>query len=319
MLEIRPTEPSDRGALLDLIRRTCDQRRTERDLAWAHEENPGGQRSWVAAEDGRLLACFATRPHRVVADGEERLFGELLDAAVSPEAGDGRWLLEETARTMLAETTGTDRDLVTYGCVEDGAWSVARQALKFEVMRMPTLLAGELDGIDRMPQTHEVGPYRPNGDEIRHLYDRARTAWDASCVRDEAYLRWRFVDHPRRSYEVLAARDASGELRGYAVLREPGTRGSDVALVADWLVPDDDERTGLDLLSGLARLGRALGVRRLAFGFPEWSVWFARLQELGFTAQPSGLRLATRKVHPRHETYWLRDAWWYQPADLALV
>jgi hypothetical protein len=54
------------------------------------------------------------------------------------------------------------------------------------------------------------------GDEFDRLWDAVADDYPAIVVRDRAYLTWRYTDNPT-PYVILAARDAGGGLRGYAV------------------------------------------------------------------------------------------------------
>jgi len=60
--------------------------------------------------------------------------------------------------------------------------------------------------------THE----RAFGEEFDGLWDAVAGDYPAIVVRDRAYLTWRYTDNPT-PYVILAARDADGALRGYAV------------------------------------------------------------------------------------------------------
>jgi hypothetical protein len=49
--------------------------------------------------------------------------------------------------------------------------------------------------------------------------------------RDAAYLRWRYLEHPRFTYTVRVAEDADGSLRGMAVYRVADVRGAEGKVV----------------------------------------------------------------------------------------
>ncbi len=78
--------------------------------------------------------------------------------------------------------------------------------------------------------------------------------------RDSAYLRWRFLEHPRFSYAVRVAEDRGGSLRGLAVHRIADIRGAEgrVVRVLD-LLGDREAATALvgDAIAAGARAGAA--------------------------------------------------------------
>ena len=321
-LEIRPLlagEEDELGALLgelparvplDFVPRTPDE------WAWLRR-SPGGHRAWIARGGGRMLAHYATLPQRVVVDGEERRFARVVHALQGP-AGAGAYLA--TARRLLDETCGPDKDLLSFAwqCGPADEWRRAAEELRYEVVRTQTLLALDVDPSAHEPSgVHGVEPLLPRGGEVRGLYDACRGAWGASFVRDEAWLRWRFLEHPRAGQRLLAARP-DGTLRGCAAYRTLDRPAPRSGWILDWLVPDGEDATARRLLAGLLAQARFEGARTLLASFPEWSPWFRRFQDWGFLVQGSDLRLWSRRTFPRHETYWLRDHWWYQPADLWL-
>jgi hypothetical protein len=78
--------------------------------------------------------------------------------------------------------------------------------------------------------------------------------------RDAAYLRWRYLEHPRFAYAVRVAEDAGGSLRGLAVHRIAdirGARGRVVRIVE--LLGDSPAATALacDVIAAGARAGAA--------------------------------------------------------------
>ena len=67
------------------------------------------------------------------------------------------------------------------------------------------------------------------------LWDEVKTKYDTMLIRDRAFLNWRFVEIPDRSYHILSARQ-DGKLLGYVVLRYADIRGERVGLVVDMMV-----------------------------------------------------------------------------------
>ncbi|MBM3250092.1 MAG: GNAT family N-acetyltransferase [Candidatus Omnitrophica bacterium] len=51
------------------------------------------------------------------------------------------------------------------------------------------------------------------------LWQRAQSCHKNIIVRDSAYLNWRYIKNPRRSYVILAAEDSGKKIVGYTVLR----------------------------------------------------------------------------------------------------
>jgi hypothetical protein len=121
--------------------------------------------------------------------------------------------------------------------------------------------------------------------------------------------------HPGRPYRVLVRRSEAG-LAGLAVVRPAGWPTREACGIVDWLVPDGDGETADLLVAGARALARRARAGSLVASFPQWSPWFQHFQERGFLVTASDLVLSARNAHPRHDMFWLRDKWWYQPLDL---
>jgi len=88
----------------------------------------------------------------------------------------------------------------------------------------------------------DVRPVEGFSDEYDELWLRARASY-ATCVRrDAAYLRWKYLACPFRSYRVLEARTA-GTLSGYAVIREEGDPAFRRGVIADLFCDTTDSAT----------------------------------------------------------------------------
>lgn len=91
-------------------------------------------------------------------------------------------------------------------------------------------------------------------DEYDLFWQQVKTKYELMLVRNRAFLQWRFLDIPIRTYEVLSARQGD-EIAGYIVLRQTDVRGTKTGLIADFLVVPGTrgERAGLHLLHEAAR------------------------------------------------------------------
>jgi hypothetical protein len=90
-------------------------------------------------------------------------------------------------------------------------------------------------------------------------------------------------------------------------------------LFMDWLVPEDDAEAGALLCDAVLAEARADGARAALGVFPEWSAWNERFQEWGFRVHTSDYLLIGIVQDPRYDTWWLRQNWWVQLAELDVV
>lgn len=322
--EFRPYRPGDEHGILATFNVVFAEGnpdfvpRTMADWQWTYAQNPGGIRVWVATFGDLIAAHYASQPNRVLVEGDERVFAQIIDSMVHPEHRRGLkrpGLFVETARRMLAATCGPDKDLVTYGWPIPEAWRMGKTFLQYEMVRRQTTLAREPGpGPSELPAG--IALVRRADPSVGRLYARCAEAWGASTIRDARYLDWRLFEGPRHTYQVLAALDGDGAWAGYVVYRRTDWPVPGAGMVLDWLVPDDETETGEALLAAVLARCRAEGVSVLLAMFPEWSPWFLRWQERGFLARASTYLMSGRNNDPRHDMPWLRDHWWYQPLEI---
>ena len=102
--------------------------------------------------------------------------------------------------------------------------------------------------------------------EITEFWHRIQSKYSFCIIKDGAWCRWRFREHPVFAYELVGLWDNNGVLRGWAALRQVGT----TLVVVDMTVDPDDARSidGLDDL--VAAHGFALGCDAALAIVPEW-------------------------------------------------
>ena len=105
----------------------------------------------------------------------------------------------------------------------------------------------------------------------------------------------------------------------YAVYRRAERPFPGGGLIMDWLVPEDEVAVGELLREALLAQARADRAQALLAVFPEWTPWNARFQEWGFRLHTTQYLLIGIVQDPRYDTWWLRENWWYQLAELDVV
>ena len=326
--ELRPYRPGDERAILATFERVFVEAhpgtrpRSSDYWKWVYTDNPAGMRVWLAMDGDVVAAHYASQPNRTRVEGATRVFSQIIDSMVHPDYRRGLkrpGLFIETAQRMLAETCGPepDKDLVTYGWPTQQAWRAGMGYLDYEMVRRESLLSRPV-GPGPSERPASVEPCAAFDRRVDALYERCASEWGASTIRDATYLAWRVFAHPERPYHVLVRTSSTGELLGYAVARVSDWPIEGGVSLCDWLVPSADVATGALLLEGLLADARAAGRTQLLALFPQWSPWFLFFQERDFLVTATDYFMSGRNNHPRHDMFWLRDSWWYQPLDLDL-
>lgn len=325
--EIRPYRPGDEQGLVDCFNAVFGEQdphfrpRTLEEWEWAFARNPAGKRIWVAECEGRIVAQCAALPYRVIIDGRNHTFTQGVDSMVHPEHRRGLrrpGLFVATAKPFFERYGGYDGDILHYGWPVEPAWRIGKTFLGYEIIRTQTIHFRDMDpGPTQLPDG--VESLDRFGEDVRELYDRCRDDWGASIVRDSAYMNWRFPDSPRADYDLFGVRNEEGGLLGCAVFRKADWPRPESGLIMDWLVPTDEPEAAELLRDAVLNRGRELRVRTVLGVFPEWSPWFLRFQEYGWSVFSSPYLLIGIVQNPRYDTWWLREHWWYQLAELDVV
>lgn len=322
-LEIRCAEPGDaaslRAAHAAAFAADGGPARTAAEWDWL-DANPAGPRTFVAVDDGRVVAQYAARAVHTLVAGEPRTFSQIVDSFVVPEYRRGA-LFVRTARAFFDAFGGPERDAVCFGWPNERAWRIGRRALGYGLVRTQDVLVREVDPgeapVAGDARVERLG--RLEGEELVWLFERLAAHFGAATIRDAAYLGWRYDARPGARYSRLAARDDDGVLRGLAVTAPGRGELAGLELVCELLVPPGEPDVLARLVRGVVGGAAARGARAVLAVSPEWWPPALDLQELGFRVRPSGYRTVARAFDGRLRPDWLREHWWYQLGDTDLV
>jgi RimJ/RimL family protein N-acetyltransferase len=229
-------------------------------LLWQNRSDERGRLSVLVAEqEGRIVGMLGMIGFDASVRGARHRGGWMTNWLVVPELrgfGLGRALLGRALESgldvvgALAANATTQRVLGRLGFAEV---VLARWIRVFSVAALEALLEGRKtaysdaawaawraqEGVERDTDVVATG----------RAWDAAGwdTAWDRRLApqlvagrRDEAYLRHRFVEHPRFHYELLTTDDARGERGGFAAYRIEVVRGGSgrIMRILDFLACD---------------------------------------------------------------------------------
>jgi GNAT superfamily N-acetyltransferase len=194
--------PSRRADVADLIARVWGSRPDEAELEWFYERNPVRPASvLLAEEEDRVVGSAALSFQRMSIAGREEVVGTAVHLATDPDyRGRGIFSELQTQNEQRARSAGVRLLLVVPNAqstpilVERLGWRTLRPLRVWAQVRA-------LPAFDRGPL--------PAG-----TCDRV--------LRDDAWLRWRFVDAPR-AYTMI-------ERDGYAVAARRGRVGNVVVV-----------------------------------------------------------------------------------------
>jgi GNAT superfamily N-acetyltransferase len=226
-LVIRPAGPSDRPAILELVKRSLGEGQIPRDpgfWSWKHERNPFGPSAVLVAEaDGRLVGLRVFLRWRWAAGGRQVNAVRAVDTATHPEwQGRGIFsrltlaLVEQMTQEGVALVFNTPNQKSGPGYLKMGWSAVGRMAMWIRPMQ-PRRLVGAWLHPSRAAedQTRARGAAVEGFPSPRALLDQpgASDLLARSVGSDKrlitaltpAYLQWRYVDVPGFEYRATWA------------------------------------------------------------------------------------------------------------------
>jgi hypothetical protein len=311
---VRRCTPGDQQALLALHREGFVAQWDAAAWRWRFVDNPLRRTELIGgfAADGTCLVAFAGVPLPCRVRGEPRrvhLGGDVVVLPALRHGLAGARLLHRAAEQYFA---GFDDPLcrLVLGWAEPPLRRLLVRHVGCEILGDLLFLVRDLAA---------PAPATPPGiavtadvrlpDDVDALWHRCAAAVPTGLVRDRAWLQWRYADHPRVRYTLLAARDAGGALRGLAAVRAGGYHDAVCSLV-EWLVPPDDGDAAAGLLAAAGAHARALGRQWLLAMFAATSREFAAFQEQhGFRVRPAPHQAVIRSYEPGVDRQFLFEHW----------
>jgi Acetyltransferase (GNAT) domain len=337
--EIRLAQHHDRDELLGLLAHVSDHPQARYD--WIYRGNPHGQAlSWLVVEKatGDAVACTSLFPRRVLVQGRERIGAVGGDTFVLPRArrlGLATIMHRHTRAEMASH--GIDFNFsapvpnnltarVKAGChvvAEMQPWirplggeDCYRGPLRWLPEKWGTRVAEELVNLlNRWTHVSTGGlklvPLTSFGPEFDRLFDDTAHRRLVSCVRDRAYLSWRYLDSPENRQQPFAIKDGSATV-GFVAIEEDNKR----AVVADLFTIGDPHLMETVVQVTINHLTRA-GCSRIEMGVTEQSALMSLLPRWLFFRHGQGLFLQVTVPDDDPQATVLRDAraWHFLPAD----
>jgi hypothetical protein len=252
-LAVRPYEPGDEVAIQAMYETVFGRARTLAEWRWRLREGPDGPAlAYVLTSGDRLVGHQAHIPARVWVRGERLRIGHGCDTMVIPEfrgRGGMRLLMEaflssdhgfdlrmSYPKGGLMERYGGGRPLGVFG--HWTRWSRRGSGLPAPARLALGAASRAYGSLASMPSPRlEVEDLGEPGAAVDDL--DADAAGFAPCVRvrDSAYVRWRWLEHPGPRWHVRAIR-RGGRLDGWVVYGARDEHYGRVGLVADLLARD---------------------------------------------------------------------------------
>lgn len=301
--------------------------RMQRVWAW-RAACPAGAVLGVARDGSRTVrAAIAGVRHEVLLEGTRTSWIEVVDLLNEFRLGRGlarTRALIELVQTFAKEVGGRapEASPVIYGLPNRRAHRIGLRRFGQEVLRSENVLVAPPETFEPKPvsgvEVEEVNEF-PADTELAPLFDRWAADRGAIGTRSNAWLTWRFNQHPEREYRVVTAR-RGGELAGYLVVRLGEYAGHSGAILSDWVVPVNDPAAAWELLARvsapcLENGSFANGGGSIVVAVPDKSPEWAAFQSIAFQAHGTREYMVFRGFQKPYIMSWLFSNWHHTLAD----
>lgn len=302
---IRSYEPGDEAAILDLFEISFNSRRPDAWWRWEYADDPHGSFAISLAFDrDGLAAQYAGYPvplwsrdpalHGLAA----HQVGDTMTAVRVRGVGRGPTsVLVRTAKHFFAAhcagkvafnygfNTANIRKISTSYNESAQVEPVPFRRASTAALRFPGRIASRITTLFNSYTTSNAASVDGEWDGF---LDAVAPSYGLLVRRDARYLKWRYLDHPALSYELVALR-SGGELAGWSVFR----RRDDTLVWGDALVSPQHAHAASLLLRHALESPVGAGARFVECWFPERPAFFARaLDALGLAISPEPHDLA---------------------------
>lgn len=296
-IQYRPALEDDIPRLLELHREVYGVARTAEHYRWKYFLPVPGfsvPRLWVAEAEGRLVGSGGALPFHFWVDGKVHVANSLAEFHVLKE------LRRQRVQTRIHEhlyeglvAAGVEYTFTLPNQISVHLFPTIQYIPLFRTIWMQIDASGLSASGDRMPPDRSVRRLETPGDECMQLWTHVQTQVNCCSVPEPAWLRYRYVDCPSKTYQFLVAEDDSGPI-GLLVLgyRWFGTHCESV--VAYCLSRQGDDATLRALIAAAARStldSGFAGIRTLVADSPgPQRLW----RTLGFGDAPGDFVLVAR-------------------------
>jgi GNAT superfamily N-acetyltransferase len=301
MVAYRSLRPGDEEGIVAFLKE-CGYQPSDRFWNWINRECPHGETIVeLAMLDDRVIGHCAVLPRWFCIDGTPTKAGLVIHVAVHPQFR-GLAVLR-TLMHRMAESSRAAKLRFLYAFPKERILLIYSKL--FQWKRMGEQAALELplrDFQERDEKTPGISwRTQPIFNECYGNFEQAQILRGMTfCVKNRAYLNWRYGQHPAVPYQLLEARTDQGDLAGYLVLKLYEKQGLRYLHFVDvGLKPASRTLWPLMVRRALAEF-RSQGLDIASCWMSEESPFFEALGDLGFKASgfstPVGYRLIDQNL-----------------------
>jgi hypothetical protein len=317
---IRSYQPEDEERVLSLWKTAFLKEMPQSLWRWKYSENPCGYRILLCVNDaGDPVVMYGGIPYKANWKGKDVEITNLMDIMSHPDYRK-TGLFIQTGNAFFDTFCGPDQSVLLYGFPGKYHFEIGRKYMMYRKLTADVVYLSVETMRLAQSITQSSGCMEPVSgidDAFDRLWEISHNRYPLAVIRDAAFLRWRYGNHPLKRYEILKYRTMrQGEVRAYAVLSIAGGK----ATLSDVLAP----ASGIHLPDFFGVLGKMLsdrGISTVETWLPGGHFMTLAAQSSGFNSypEPTGIVPTIRIFDPSLDFEWVCDHLYYTMADGDLV
>ncbi len=220
---IRPYNDEDLDNVIELWESAFKSKIDRKIWRWKFHENPFGRQIMLCVNEAGLpVAMYAGIPFPGNWNGNKIKMTQLIDNMSHPDfrqATNGRkGLFIQTAEHFF-DVFGGDHDSVYhYGFPGEKHFKLGKLFLKYSMVADGgAYLEANIRCQERslFPIFGSVTQISSTSDDFDKLWSEAKRFYPFSIFRGEAFIKWRFFNHPRNNYRIFVYKNPVGKMTAY--------------------------------------------------------------------------------------------------------
>jgi hypothetical protein len=314
MWQLFDYQVSDLEGLLELERsmREDSELADERFIRWQYFDNPAGKAIVKIAktEGGEVVGQYAAMPMTV------KVFDQQIKAALILNVMTKKTYLRQGIFASLIEKTADqcqkEQYQFSYGCPNENSYPGFIKKSGFaDLHHIPLLLfPSDLRAIVKRKTNGFLAFFAPNflfsldkkatdgnvaeitADDwsmLHAFWEEAKKRYPIMVVRDEAFLKWRYLAAPTREYKLFVYKKENVVL-GYIVAAAKKVGGNSYGMILDFLVKGGETKAARQLLYKCFRFFKEKCVQLVTCLMLKHAFEYSILKKCGFFKMPSFLQ-----------------------------
>jgi len=314
---IRPYRSGDEEGVLALWEVAFGKKMAPEVWRWKYLNNPYGcQILLCVSEAGQIVTMYSGIPYRAHLEGKTIRMTQLTDSMSHPAYRADR-VFARTGREFYEYFAPPEGSVFFYGFPGRFHFKLGQRILQYH-------LAKNVSFLSALPE--DIGGRKRFGGRIERiqrvtyqfdrLAERCQSSYPLFVIRDAAFLKWRFCEHPQYTYEIWGYRPYfHNELKAYAVF----TIREQAACLIDILAPDSPAIIS-DFLFRLAKEYQKRDIETISTWLPEGHFITRALITSGLkpAPEPLGIIPTIRSMDPNWPWQKLSERIYYTMADADL-